>query len=238
MLNMGVDASDFLRRADDMLNRHLPQIEVWAVNWTAQDGLDALKDHMRVTFDRPTRWTLNAFHVWRATKTAPVATVQEKGHVARRHYLKVQSAGGPRPQTALDKLLSERVVSAEILHSVVPAEGARLNAYGNWSPGERNQALSGIGAQRDRAANATDASRARGLRRGRASYFVPRNGGLSPGIWKRTASGDLSKVAHFTKAAPRYDAAFHFEGVVARTYRDRIGINLRRAFERALATAR
>lgn len=238
MFEFAVNASDFLRRTGELIDRHLPQVEVWAVNWTAEDVLEAVQDRMRVEFDRPTRWTLNAFHVWRATKADRTATVRERPSVGRRHYLKVQNQGGARPQTALEKLIASRVVSAQILQSVIPAEGAKLDAFGNWSRGERNQALSAIGSQRDAAANATEKSTARGRRLGRASYFVPKNGGLSPGIWKRTRTGDLSKVAHFVDHAPRYEARLQFEGVAERAYREGIGRNLKRAWERAIATAR
>ncbi|MCW1934547.1 hypothetical protein OKW52_20390 [Pararhodobacter zhoushanensis] len=235
---MAVDASDFLRRSGEFMQRQLPQIEVWALNKTGDDALSALQDRMKVSFDRPTRWTLNAFQVWRATKSTRLAMVQERPSVGRRHYLKVQESGGPRQQTALEKLIEARVVSAEILRAVVPTRDARVDSYGNWSRGERNQALSEIGAQRDRAANATETSIKRARRRGRSSYFVPRNGGLTPGIWKRTVGGDLSKVATFAKRAPLYAPRLKFEDTVAATYRDRLEPNLKWAFERAVQTMR
>lgn len=237
-LSLTVETADFLSRTEALATRHLPQIEVWALNWTADDVLKAVQGRMRVAFDRPTRWTLGAFHVWRATKATRVAVVQERPSVGRRHYLKVQEAGGARPQTALEKLVAMKVVSSQILTAVIPASGARIDAYGNWSRGERNQALSEIRAQRDSAANATAVSIARARRRGRASYFTPKNGGLSPGIWKRTSAGTLSKVAHFVDRSPVYRPAFEFEGTAARAYRERLAPNLQRAFERALATAR
>lgn len=235
---MTLDATDFLRRSAAFLDRQLPQIEVWALNFTADDALKSLQNKMRVSFDRPTRWTLNAFQVWRATKSTRVAEVRERPSVAARHYLKVQDRGGARPQTGLERLLAERVVTADILQSVIPTDAARLDAFGNWSRGERNQALSSIGAQRDAAANATEASTRRGRRRGRASYFVPRNGGLSPGIWRRKQSGDLDKIAHFSDRAPMYRPRLDFEETIAATYRDRLEPNLRRAFARAIETAR
>ncbi|SDX92106.1 hypothetical protein SAMN04488238_14316, partial [Roseicitreum antarcticum] len=70
---MRLDATDFIRRSGAFVDRQLPQIEVWALNWTADDALAAVQDKMKVEFDRPTRWTLNAFQVWRATKSKRVA---------------------------------------------------------------------------------------------------------------------------------------------------------------------
>ncbi|SDX81560.1 hypothetical protein, partial [Roseicitreum antarcticum] len=235
---MRLDATDFIRRSGAFVDRQLPQIEVWALNWTADDALAAVQDKMKVEFDRPTRWTLNAFQVWRATKSKRVAMVQERPSVARRHYLKVQNKGGARPQTALERLIDDRVISDTIIRAVIPTQNARLNSYGNWSPGERNQVVSSIGAQRSGAASIAAASKTRGRKRGRASYFVPKPGQLSPGIWKRTAGGRLSMVALFDDGAPVYKPRLDFEGAVAKAYREKLEGNLRKAFARAVRTAR
>jgi hypothetical protein len=229
---MEVDVSDFMQKTAE-LERRMPRAEIDALNWTAAEALEELQNRMRVTFDRPTRFTLNAFHVWRATPGNRVAAVEERPSVGRRHFLKVQERGGARPMTALERLMSERVVSDLIIRAVVPTSAARLDAFGNWSPGERNQALSGIRAQRDRSANSTPASNARAARQGRASYFTPAHGGLSPGIWRRERGGALAKVATFTQSAPMYQPRLGFETVVERVVRERLERNLRRAMERA-----
>ncbi|WP_190305657.1 hypothetical protein [Roseicitreum antarcticum] len=36
---MRLDATDFIRRSGAFVDRQLPQIEVWALNWTADDAL-------------------------------------------------------------------------------------------------------------------------------------------------------------------------------------------------------
>ena len=237
MFQIAVDASDFLRRTGELVDRHLPQIEVWAVNWTAQDATDALRDRMKVVFDRPTRWTLNAFMVWRATKGARIAEIRRKDGQARRHYLEVQDRGGPRQQTALEKLLESRVVTDRILRTVIPAtagpfEGARLDAYGNWSSGERNQVLSALGAQRDARSNSTARSRKRA--RNRATYFVPKRG-LAPGVYRRKGADDIPvRILKFSSKAPMYRPELDFEGTVSRIYQEKLGANLKRAFDRAL----
>ena len=240
MVNFSMDVATLLRGLNDLDNRQLPQIKVWALNWTADDALKAVQDRMKVVFDRPTRFTLNAFQVWRATKSTLEAAVQERPSVGRRHYLKIQERGGPRPQTALERLMADRVATAGIIQAVIPVQGrfggAKLDAHGNWSPGERNRALSQLGAQRDVRANETARSRARNP--GRARYFVPKHG-LAPGIYRRDKPGDVPvRVAAFTQAAPTYEKQLGFEGEVERVYREKIGQNVRRAFERAMATAR
>lgn len=229
---MDVDTSDFMRKTA-VLGQRMPRAELDALNWTAMDILEELQGRMKVNFNRPTRFTLNAFHVWRATMANPVAAVQERPSAGRRHFLKVQERGGSRPITALERLISERVVSDQIIRAVVPTSAARLDAYGNWSSGERNQALSGIQAQRDRSANSTPISNARGARLGRASYFTPAHGGLSPGIWRRERGGALAKVATFTQSAPMYQPRLGFETVAEEVARARFARNMRRAMERA-----
>jgi len=233
-LSMHMDITDFIRRTNDISRRHLPQAEVWALNWTADDALESLKDRMQVRFDRPTPFTQNAFHVWRATKANRVAKVQERPTVARRHFLKVQEEGGTRPRKGIEAMLSSMASQAgEAVMGVVPTTGARLDAFGNWSSGERNQAVAGVRAI---AARGGAPAGTRG-RRG-ATYFTPAHGGLSPGIWKRTAPDSLTKVATFLPRTPGYNPQLGFMDTSGEVYRERLPINFRRALDRALATAR
>lgn len=195
-------------------HNHVPAATAMALNYTAYDAHDAIKDAMRFTFDRPTPFALNAFVVMRATPQRLVAEVKEKPSAGRRHFLKVQESGGVRPNTALEKLMQSRVATASYIAAVTPAAGARLDAYGNWSPGERNQVLSAIGAQRDRLANATPVSKARGRRRGRADYFVPKEGSkLSPGVYRREGR-DPVMVLNFTKSMPTYEKRIDYTAIV------------------------
>ncbi|RWR31378.1 hypothetical protein D2T31_04930 [Sinirhodobacter populi] len=181
----------------------------WALNDTATEVLSHVQNNMEQVFDRPTRFTLNAFTVRGARPSSLEAIVQERPSVGSRHYLKVEEAGGARPQTGVERNLNGRLAYSGIIEAAVPAAGAKLDAYGNWSRGERNQVLSAVQAQNEASSNTTEASRKRN--RKRAGYFVPRPGSkLSPGIWKRAANGDLSKVLHFTDAVPRYRPRLKF----------------------------
>ena len=205
------DVTLSLRR---LSNEQLPAVTVGALNQTAYDALDAVKEEMVRVFDRPTRWTLNALMVWRATTDNPKAVVQERPSVGRRHYLKVQAHGGQRPETGVERLLKSNLAYSGFIAAVTPAKGARLDRYGNWSPGQRNQLLSGVGAQMDRAANTTAASRRRN--KGRATFFVPKEGArLSPGVYSR--KGDkIEKVVHFTRSMPTYEKRIDLPSVIER----------------------
>lgn len=222
--------------------RQVPFATMMAVNRTAQDVLDDVRARMDVVFDRPTRFTKNAFQIMpRASRANPEATVGERPSVTKRHYLKVQETGGARGQTGVEALLARNLPLAMDLRAVIPAtggpfEGARLDSFGNWSTGERNQVLSALKSQRDATANVTDRSRARNRRR--ASYFVPKHG-LAPGVYRRNAPGDIPvRVLKFSERAPQYQPRLEFLDRAERIFAERMATNFADALSRALATAR
>lgn len=231
--------ADDLRRLEQ---RQIPQAIAWALNDAAKDVLDHVQSRMDVEFDRPTRFTKNAFMVWRATRARLEAKVQERPSVGRRHYLKVQEHGGPRGQTGIEGLLSRNLAYDGILQSVIPTSGqrfggAKLDSFGNWSTGERNKVLSALRSQRDGSANETAASRARSRRR--ATYFIPARGGLVPGVWRRDGPDDIPvPVLWFSDRAPVYSARLGFYDGAAKVFNSAIGPRLTQAVNKALATSR
>jgi hypothetical protein len=222
-VSVGLDASDFYRRLNDVERKQMPQATVWALNDTAAEILDHVQDHMEVVFDRPTRFTKNAFMVWRAKKSTLEAKVQERPSVGSRHYLKVQEAGGVRPKTGMEKMLAgEGVMSA-----LVPAAGARLDRSGNWSRSQMRQAIGGVTGKGQPA---------------RGAFFTSSKGGrLSPGIWKRTGKGKrekLTKVAHFLDYMPRYTERLEFMDGAEEVFDRRFATHFDAAFRKAMQTAR
>lgn len=231
MLKISLDDQALQRNLRQLADRDAKQAVAWALNDTADDVLKHVQDRMDQVFDRPTRFTKNAFMIWRAKPNDLEASVLERPTVGARHYLKTQELGGQRGQTGLEALLSSRLSYAGIIQSVMPAGGARLDAYGNWSNAERNQALSAVQSQRDASTNTTAASRKR--HRKRAGFFVPREGSsLSPGIWKRAGDGTISKVLHFSAVAPAYTKRLGFQDGAEEVYRAQLPGHLARTFER------
>jgi hypothetical protein len=213
----------------------MPQITAMALNDTAYDALDAVKAEMTKQFDRPTRWTLNAFMVWRADARTLKAIVRERPSVGSRHYLKVQNTGGVRPRTGVESALISRLNYGGEIVAVTPAKGAKLDASGNWSTGQRNQLLSGVKAQRDATANTTAASRRRN--RGRAQFFVPKPGSrLSPGVWMRDGDS-VTKVLNFTRSRPSYTRRVNFlqvaETKAGQVFEGHLALRLATAMRRA-----
>lgn len=234
-LEIKLDDRAFRRQLTNLEVAQLPFAGANALNDTAADALKHIQDRMDVVFDRPTRFTKNALMVWRAKKGNLEAQVKERPSVGSRHYLKIQEEGGVRPQTGLEKLLASKVSFAGILAAAVPAAGAKVDSYGNWSSGERNQVLSALGAQRDGRSNQTEASRKRN--KGRASYFVPKSG-LSPGVYKRTLDGKVSKVLTFTTSMPSYGQRLGFYDGVQEVWEAKLPQHLDRRLAEAVASAR
>lgn len=237
-LEFSSNVAEVVAALDDVQKRQVPQATVWALNDMAADVLKGVQSDMDAHFDRPTRWTKNAFMVWRATKRRPVAEVKERPSVSRRHYLKVQERGGGRGQTGLERLFATRMPYADHIQSVIPAQAALRDAFGNWSSGERNRVLSDVKAQSDRAANSGKASRKRKGKTGQ--FFVPRPGSkLSPGVWKRTSKkARLKKVLHFSQSVPQYKPKLGFVDGATRRVRREFPDYFAQSLARALDTAR
>ncbi|AZV00333.1 hypothetical protein [Paracoccus sulfuroxidans] len=214
--------------------RDLAVAASWALNDTATDVLKHVQTRMDDVFDRPTRFAKNAFMVRGARPTRLEASVEERPSVGKRHFLKVQERGGPRGNTGLESLLQSRLAYDGHITAVTPAGGAKLDAFGNWSRGERNQALSAVQSQRDATSNTSPASRKRN--RKRAGFFVPRaSSKLSPGIWKRDADGSISKVLNFTAAVPVYEKRLGFFDGAVDVHAARLPGHMRRTLAKMLA---
>lgn len=237
MMELTLEERPFNRQLTNLETHLLPQASARALTFTAMDVLEHVQNNMRVNFDRPTRFTLNALMVWRATPGRLIAEVKERPSVGRRHFLKVQERGGQRPQKGIERALSSRLAYDGVLAAVAPASGARLDSYGNWSAGERNQVLSQLRAQSDSKANTTEASARRSRRR--ATYFVPRNGGLYPAVFKRTSPrAKPVPVLNLLESAPRYTPRLGFYDGAEEIWRSRLPEKLNRELERAVARAR
>lgn len=202
-----IDTGPFTLALQQLAERDIRIAGTWALNDMAAEIREDVFDRMNVIFDRPTRWTLNAFEVVRARPTDLQASVRQRSGSASRHYLRVEEEGGPRPKTGFEMLLSRSLAYEGVIQSIIPGDNARLDAHGNWMQAERNRAMSDIAAQRDGAANSTAASRQRHRRRAR--YFVPRKG-LTPGIYKREANGNVGIVAVISAKVPVYQQRLGF----------------------------
>ncbi len=237
-LSIKAETAKFAAALSAVASKQLPYAISRALNDTAQDVLADNKRLMTSVFDRPTPFTLNAFYAKPATQQSLSTTVQRKDQVVGKHYLETEASGGARGQTGIDKLLSMRIAYAGHLWGVVPGDGARLDAYGNWSSAERNQVLAVLKAMRDGAANETTRSRKR-AGSARARYFVSPPSFKTPGIWKRIpGQRQPSLILLFVGEAPGYQARFPFHANAERVAREAFPKRFAQRFNAALASAR
>lgn len=237
-LTFGANVDEVIAALTDVEKKQVPIAIVWALNDMADEVLAGVQSDMDKHFDRPTKYTKNAFMVWRARKSTLFAEVKERPSVSSRHYLKVEERGGVRPMTGMEKAFQTRMPFHGIVQSVIPASGALRDVFGNWKSSERNRVMAAVKAQSDRQSNSSKASKVRN--RNQKQFFVPREGSkLSPGVWKRTSrKATLVKVLSFSDTKPRYKPRLGFvEGATARVQKE-FPTYFSRSLAKALATAR
>lgn len=246
-----VDADAILAQVGDMAARQVPFALARSLTDTAMQARDALKDHTRAVFDRPKPWTVNAFRVIAATKTAMASSVAQKDVNASREYLGREMVGGVRGAQAWETRIRASIPAQKRAGKLVrgvlprageryamPGRGAKLDRYGNWSRGEMNRVLSYLKAHTwDANANITDRSKKRNKawRRGNA-YFLPKTGRLPRGIYlRRGRSRDILPILIFTSDRPDYSQRFRPAEVARRIADERFEINLQHRLADALA---
>ena len=239
-----VDASGFgpalavlNQLAGDMPGRALAD----ALNHTVNQASQALTIEMSNVFTSPTPFTLNSVRVLNAppkTLAAAVWVKDEKADASKgmapEDWVAPQVYGGPRPEKKSESLLRAKGILPAGLF-IVPAAGARLDAYGNLSRGQMIQILSGLSAIEGSAgytANASD--KWRSLRKGHAeAFFVMRRGKTPIGIAERRGK-TVTMVLAFVKH-PQYQKLLDFHGVVERVADANLEPNIDKAVLDALA---
>ncbi len=234
----GISATDLARlhqRLGDVEKRLMPEMQRLTLNDTAFEVHAENKALMRRSFNSLTPWTLNAFFVSKATRSNLSAEVLRKDAQRGRHYLEIQSEGGKRGLTGLERLFKDRLKYEGLIVSVLPTKALRKNKYGNVARSRLQQIISGVQAQGDVTQNSTSASRKRAKGK-RAEYFVPRaDSKLSAGVYER--KGDkIAKVLAFSDKAPTYRKRFPMEERAERVATDFTPIAAERAFNRVMST--
>lgn len=232
-----VDTSEMdraLRKYGEQARRTVEISAQRAVTKTARNVRAAAIKEMERVFDRPTRWTLNALTVEIDKKNIAASVQVKDGYWYRAdNYLQVQIEGGSRPNKAFEKAL-QRVGVLPAGWFAVPGQGAKLDAYGNQSPGEIRQILSWFDAA-ELVAGSTQNMREKGRarlrkgtrRRAAQEYFavLPGRRGprgavqrLRPGIYRRTFFGFGSAIKPVMIFVSRvsYSKRFYFEEVSRR----------------------
>lgn len=220
------DFKKMIKHLNNLQRKHIPFATSLALNETAKKVKEAEVAEMRRVFRNPSRFTLNAMFIRRASKTRLVAVVELKGGQA--HYLHPQIHGGPRRAKRLEYHLRQ----AGLLGAgefVVPGRGARITR------GTRTQILSQLQAHPDRASRSTSSSRSRRNTRKKPMFFA-RSGHLARGVWERHGSG--VRPVLIATAPPTYRKRWAFYQVGARVAARVFPAEFDKALKRALRTAK
>ncbi|MDD3675906.1 hypothetical protein [Thauera propionica] len=197
---------------------------------TAHAILQAEKNEMSRVFANPSPWTLNSMRVRNLPKKLEV--VVDFKDDRPESYLSTQTFGAQaRKEKAFERALRSRLLLPDGWRAV-PGEKAKLDAFGNHSPGEIRQILSWFNVAEMSAGSTQNMSlkRQQSLKKGSKKrfgfeYFVVEPGGrgaksLHPGIYRRTSFNSLGKAIEpiiiFVRRAS-YKPRFDFFGVGRRT---------------------
>lgn len=247
-----------------MSDRRIKSALATALTRTAVEGKDAALRRMSVDLDRPTPYTQRSLRVKTATGTESAAGVRnlpnpadpysgrlvESGYLSAdvfvkddsgvsnggtpaTVYLTPQVAGGARRLKRLELALQAKG-SMPSGWQVVPAQGARLDAYGNVSRGQVMQVISQVGTELLAGSNRTMSSDARkriaAQRRAGGRFFVVMPGkGKQPGVYQREFFGrNVTPVFIFVRSTS-YRPRYRFEEAVRRTAEQRLPINVEAA---------
>lgn len=170
-INISFDSSgiDKAQRWVAEIQGQLPYAASRALNDVAKQAAAALNASTTKHFDRPTRFTQNAYSVSTySTKRNLEAVISPKPIQAR--YLTPSIVGGVRPQRPSERRLGG------LTPAWAPGRDARLNASGNMSKAALLRAFAGG-----------------------PNHFTVKNqrGKLRPGIYQRMKAGALKQVLSF-----------------------------------------
>jgi len=246
------DTDKLKAKLNNLINAQMPYATSVAINETLKTLETYNKALMQKAFDRPTKFTMNAFYVQFSNKRTLIGALRRKQMVVGRHYLEVQDSGGTRPLKGFENNFMMRLAYRGVIHGVLPTENTPLDGHGNMTMAFINKVSSQLGVQRDPAQNKPFQGRTKAGRRSRATrYFVPdpdhplaRRGG--PGVYatkqdalggKRTGSR-VTKLLNFAQRKPNYKKRTDFDAKMSRAAAKLMPGKMRVGLRKALASAR
>jgi len=249
-MNVSVQSNvESVTKALKGLEKQIRFASVKAMNKCAEQAQSELRVEMTRALDRPTRWTLDASRIVRATTNRAYADVFLKNRRGRpadkdTNELYTQVFGGARGR----KPFETRLLRAGVLRSneyTVPAKGLQLDAYGNVPAGlirsilSQLQAASGPGYD----SNASGSARSRRTVSRVGTIFVSRGvstgAGLPRGIYQRRAIGTGPRggrrygyrmLLKIVTGRPRYGSRLRmFEGDFEREFQRELALAIQSA---------
>ncbi|WP_226649348.1 hypothetical protein [Microbulbifer variabilis] len=241
-VNVKIDTSAF-DHASAELQRQLPYAGSVALNNVAFRIRGEERSAMGRVFVNPVKLTLNSVLIDKATKRSGRAKVYIRDHATKgtppSKYLAPAVLGIDRNVKRFERALRYAGLLPEGMYAV-HGEGAKLNKHGNISGGTYTKILSQVRASRDPTQNATNSKRSKAKRGITKGYFVGKIEGTL-GVWQRVGykrRRSVRPILIFVKKKPDYRKRFPFFRIAEGIARKYIPIELEKAMDRALATAK
>lgn len=217
------------------VNKKMPAVTQRALNNTAFDVRTELIEEISRVYDRPTRGTLNAVRVKRATRSDLSAQIYIHDWFAGKgippvKYLRATIAGGQRRHKRFERWLIHVGVMSRNEYAV-PGEAIRLNKFGNITAGQYSKIIADLGHVKPGGHQATS-------KVGKKRYFYDPN--IRPrAIWKRLDSKGKRIVPAlvFVKSA-RYQKIFRFYENALKLSEQKMPRQYRRALQYELTRQR
>lgn len=253
-LKITADTERLQRKLSNLISVQLPYATSIAINETLKTLEIYNKDLMKKAFDRPTRFTMNAFYVQFSNKRTLTGYLRRKQMVVGRHYLEVQDKGGGRGIKAFENNFKMRLPYKGIVHGVMPTENTPLDSHGNMTMAFINKVSAQLQVMRNPQSNTGYAKRTKKGRKSTAiRYMVPdvdhplhQKGRGGPGVYavkpdpigsKRSGSR-VTKVMNFAQNVPTYRKRTDFDNKMKRAGTRLMPGKMREGLRRALATAK
>lgn len=246
------DVSQIIEHLSEISRRHVPYATTLAINRSLEFGQKKLQEEIPRAFSAPTKWTLNASRIKKATKYDRTGEIKIKDEAFKGRpaieWLEAEIYGGARSKKRSEQLL-DRAGRMPPGHYLVPTRFAPLDANGNVSRGLMQKVLADCQAHWDVAQRTTAASRDKRMRKRKAQsvdfYFSTypvnsRTRHLKPGIYKRMHMGHgvaIRPIFLFASKV-RYRKRLDFFKVVDDAARARFPMEFALAMRHALATAK
>lgn len=247
-----IDLREFKTNMDKAASQ-IPYALALAATRTGQKALPLVQAEIRSVFDRPTPWTINSLRLKPATKAKPVAQLgfkDKNSAESSRTMIEPHVAGTDRHYKAMEARLL-RIGLLPKGWRVVPGAAAKLDSYGNMSPGQISQVLNVLGTYTESGFNKANINTVKRLAKGNEKkgvygfvYWVnpvgsKKGGHLQPGVYQRISSAfgsSLKPVMIFVNGVS-YKQRLNFYGTVQKVVDQELAGEFDRAFAEALRTA-
>ncbi len=221
----------------------IPKIVSHAINKTLVTVRAKERQEIERVFDRPTRWTLNAFFTVPAKPTYAVAEIRLKDKAAKSvpaaAYLAPEVYGGERALKGFERMLQRNGVMPAGTYAM-PTKDCPLDAYGNIPRSYIVQLVSYLQAFGEQGYTAN--RNAKGGRPTKKRFYSVSGlndrdkRGLPLGIYERRG-GESSMVIAFVSSTPSYTQRFDFFGIAEQTVKRFLEKDVRETAEEAVRKA-